>query len=82
MEGVRENLLSYLISASSVWSNSTEVSGAETLWCSALKSVCENWEEVVLFCQVDEKGIFVVDHVWFAFRKWALSHIMPTVIYS
>lgn len=78
MEGVRENLISYL-SAPSVWSNSTKVSGAETLWCSALKSVCESWEEVTLFCQVDVKGTSVVGHVWFAFHSWSLSNSSSTV---
>lgn len=46
-----------------MWSNSTKVSGAEVFWCSALKSVCGSWEEVAFFCQVDEKGIFVVGYV-------------------
>lgn len=37
--------------------------------CSALKSVCESWEEVAFFCQVDEKGIFVVGHVLIYFPE-------------
>lgn len=52
-----------------MWSNSTKVSGAEVFWCSALKSVCESWEEVAFFCQVDEKGSFVVGHVLICFPE-------------
>lgn len=43
--GVREDLISYLISSSSVWSNSVKITAAETLF-SAIKSGRGSWKEL------------------------------------
>lgn len=60
MEGVRENFISYLIWASSVWSNWVKVGRTETLWCSALQPLCQSLRKLLPSARLMEKGILVV----------------------